>query len=175
MESLVKTKWAVDPTHSEVGFKVKHMMISTVKGHFENFQVDVEAEDDTFNNADIHVTVDINSINTKNEDRDAHLKSEDFFNAEEYPKMTFKSTSFDGSKLIGELSIRDVTKTVELDVDFNGIAEDPYGNTKAGFEITGEINRKEFGLSWNAVTEAGNIVVSDTVKLVIDAQLVQEK
>lgn len=174
MESLVKTKWAVDPAHSEVGFKVKHMMISTVKGHFENFEVDVESENDDFKDADITVKVDINSIKTKNADRDGHLKSPDFFNAEEYPHMTFKSTSFDGSKLIGELSIRDVTKEVELDVHYNGSAEDPYGNMKAGFEITGEINRKDFGLSWDAVTEAGNIVVSDSVKLVIDAQLVKQ-
>lgn len=174
MESIAKTKWAIDPTHSEVGFKVKHMMISTVKGHFDNFEVEVESEEDDFKNAQINVKVDVNSINTKNADRDGHLKSPDFFNAAEYPNLTFRSTSFDGSTLKGELSIRDVTKEVELDVDYNGVAEDPYGNTKAGFEISGEINRKDFGLSWSAITEAGNIVVSDTVKLVIDAQLVKQ-
>lgn len=174
MESLVKTKWAVDPAHSEVGFKVKHMMISTVKGHFDNFEVDVESETEDFKDAEINVKIDTASINTKNSDRDAHLKSPDFFNAEEFPHLTFRSTSYDGSKLVGELSIKDITKEIVLNVEFNGMADDPYGNTKAGFEISGEINRKDFGLSWNAVTEAGNIVVSDSVKLVIDAQLVKQ-
>ncbi|MBD3636950.1 MAG: YceI family protein [Crocinitomicaceae bacterium] len=175
MESLVKTKWAIDPTHSEIGFKVKHMMISTVKGHFDNFEATLESESEDFEGADIQVSIDANSVNTKNTDRDGHLKSEDFFNAEEFPKITFRSTSFDGETLKGELSIRDITKAVELDVDYNGTAVDPYGNTKAGFEISGEINRKDFGLSWNAVTEAGNIVVSDKVKLIIDAQFVREE
>lgn len=173
-ETLTKTKWAIDPTHSEVSFKVKHMMISTVTGHFESFDANVEAEDDTFKNADIQVAVDIDSINTKNADRDAHLKSDDFFNAEQFPQMTFSSKSFDGENLVGDLTIRDVTKEVELDVDFNGVAVDPYGQTKAGFELTGKINRKDFGLKWSAVTEAGNVVVSDTVKLVIDVQFVKQ-
>lgn len=174
METLVKTKWAIDPTHSEVGFKVKHMMISTVKGHFGSFEAFVNSENDDFTGAEIEVIVDISSISTANTDRDNHLKSADFFNAEEFPKMIFRSTSFDGEKLIGELSIRDVTKVVELNVEYNGTAVDPYGQTKAGFEIRGEINRKDFGLSWSAVTEAGNIVVSDIVKLVIDAQFVKQ-
>lgn len=173
-ETMTRTKWAVDPTHSEFGFKVKHMMISTVSGHFESFNATVEAEDDTFRNADIQVEVDIDSINTKNADRDAHLKSDDFFNAAEYPKMTFRSKSFDGEKLVGDLTIRDVTKEVVLDVDFNGVAVDPYGQTKAGFELTGSINRKDFGLKWSAVTEAGNVVVADQVKLVIDIQFTKQ-
>jgi polyisoprenoid-binding protein YceI len=173
-ETTTKTKWAIDPTHSEVSFKVKHMMISTVTGHFESFNATVEAEDDTFKNANIEVSVDIDSINTKNADRDAHLKSDDFFNAGDYPQMTFRSKSFDGETLVGDLTIRDVTKEVEFDVDFNGVAVDPYGQTKAGFELTGDINRKEFGLKWSAVTEAGNVVVSDKVKLVIDVQFVKQ-
>ena len=175
METLTKTKWAIDPTHSEVGFKVKHMMISTVKGHFEKFDAQVEAEKEDFSDAQVKVDIDTASIKTKNTDRDQHLQSADFFNAAEYPKMTFRSTSFDGSKLKGELSIRDVTKEVELDVDWNGTAVDPYGQTKAGFEITGKINRKDFGLNWSAVTEAGNIVVSDSVTLVIDAQFIKQQ
>jgi polyisoprenoid-binding protein YceI len=118
--------------------------------------------------------VDIDSINTKNADRDAHLKSDDFFNAEQFPQMTFRSKSFDGENLTGDLTIRDITKEVSLDVDFNGVAVDPYGQTKAGFELTGKINRKDFGLKWSAVTEAGNVVVSDTVKLVIDVQFVKQ-
>jgi polyisoprenoid-binding protein YceI len=173
-ETLTKTQWAIDPTHSEVSFKVKHMMISTVTGHFESFDARVEAADDTFQNANVEVSVDIDSINTKNADRDAHLKSDDFFNAEQFPQMTFRSKSFDGENLTGDLTIRDITKEVSLDVDFNGVAVDPYGQTKAGFELTGKINRKDFGLKWSAVTEAGNVVVSDTVKLVIDVQFVKQ-
>jgi polyisoprenoid-binding protein YceI len=174
MNTLTATKWAIDPTHSEVGFKVKHMMISTVKGHFESFDVNVESEDDNFINADIEVNIEVDSIKTKNADRDAHLKSDDFFNAGSFPKITFKSISFDGKKLIGNLTIRDITKEVTLEVDYNGTAVDPYGQTKAGFEISGTINRKEFGLKWDAVTEAGSIVVADKIQLVIDAQLVKQ-
>lgn len=174
METLVKTKWAIDPTHSEVGFKVKHMMISTVKGHFEEFEGHIEAESDDFKNASIEVNIKTASINTKNADRDGHLKSADFFNAEEFENITFKSNTFDGNTLKGELTIKGITKEVELDVDFNGVAVDPYGQTKAGFEISGEINRQDFGLTWSAVTEAGNIVVSDKVKLTIDAQLTKQ-
>jgi polyisoprenoid-binding protein YceI len=174
METATKTLWKIDPTHSEVGFKVRHMMISTVKGHFEGFDVSVESNSDDFSDAEISVSIDIDSINTKNEDRDNHLKSADFFNAEEFPKMTFRSTSFDGSTLKGELTIKNITKEVELNVEFNGSAIDPYGQTKAGFEITGEINRQDFDLTWSAVTEAGKIVVGDTVKLTIDAQLVKQ-
>lgn len=174
MNTLSMTKWAIDPTHSEVGFKVKHMMISTVKGHFESFNVNVETEDDDFNNAFIEVSIEVDSIRTKNADRDAHLKSDDFFNAETFPQITFVSTAFNGSKLTGDLTIRNITKEVTLDVDFNGVAVDPYGQTKAGFEISGEINRKEFGLKWDAITEAGSIVVSDKIQLVIDAQFIRE-
>ena len=173
METLTKTKWAIDPTHSEISFKVKHMMISTVTGHFDSFNATVEAEDDSFVNADIEVSIDTASINTKNADRDGHLQSDDFFNAAEYPTLNFKSKSFDGSTLVGDLTIRDITKEVSLDVELNGVAVDPYGQTKAGFEISGEINRKDFGLKWDAVTEAGSIVVSDKIKLVIDAQFVR--
>lgn len=149
-------------------------MISTVTGYFETFDASVEAEREDFSDASIEVEIDVNSIKTKNSDRDAHLKSDDFFNAEKYPKMIFRSTSFQNGKLKGELTIRDITREVELDVDFNGIAVDPYGQTKAGFELTGEINRKDFGLKWSAVTEAGNVVVSDTVKLAIDIQFIKQ-
>jgi polyisoprenoid-binding protein YceI len=169
-----KTNWTIDNTHSEVTFKVKHMMISTVSGHFEDFQAHVKTDDDSFNNASIEFSAKIDSINTKNKDRDGHLKSDDFFNAEKFPELTFVSKSFNGEKLVGDLTIRDVTKEVTLDVDINGIAVDPYGQTKAGFEIKGEINRKDFNLTWSAVTEAGNIVVSDKVKLSIDAQFIKQ-
>ena len=175
METLVKTTWAIDPTHSEIGFKVKHMMLSTVTGYFDDFYAEIKSEGEDFRNADVEVSIDVDSIRTKNPDRDTHLKSDDFFNADQYPKITFKSTAFDGEKLVGELTIRNVTQKIVLDVDFNGIATDPYGQTKAGFEISGEINRKDFGLTWSAVTEAGNIVVADTVKLSIDAQFIKQE
>lgn len=174
METLAKTTWAIDPTHSEITFKVKHMMISTVTGHFEDFTASVETEDDKFENASFEFSAKINSINTKNADRDAHLKSDDFFNAEQFPEMTFKSTSFNGDTLVGDLTIRDITKEVTLDVDFNGVAVDPYGQTKSGFEIEGAISRKDFNLKWNAVTEAGSVVVSDKIKIAIGAQFVKQ-
>ena len=169
-----KTIWKIDPAHAEVAFKVKHMMISTVKGNFDDFEAQVTTENDDFKQADFQFSAKTASINTKNEDRDTHLKSDDFFNAEQYPELTFTSKSFDGQTLIGDLSIRDVTKEVQLDVDFNGVAVDPYGQTKAGFEIRGKINRKDFNLTWSALTEAGNMVVSDQVKLVIDAQFIKQ-
>ncbi len=167
-------KWVIDPTHSEVSFKVKHMMISTVTGHFEEFEATIDTENDKFENASLSVEIGIDSISTKNKDRDAHLMSEDFFKADEYPKMVFNSKSFTDDKITGDLTIRDVTKEVTLDVDFNGIAVDSYGQTKAGFEISGKINRKDFNLTWSAVTEAGNVVVSDQVKMVIDAQFIKQ-
>ena len=174
METAVKTKWNIDNAHSEVGFKVKHMMISTVKGHFEEYTASVEASDDSFSDATFNFSAKTGSINTKNSDRDNHLKSDDFFNATGFPEMTFHSKSFDGSTMIGDLTIRDVTKEISLDVDFNGVAVDPYGQTKAGFEMKGKINRKDFNLTWSAVTEAGSVVVADTVNLVIDAQFIKE-
>lgn len=174
MKTLVKTKWNIDPTHSVIGFKVKHMMISTVTGHFEDFNATIETETENFNDSEISFTAQTNSINTKNSDRDAHLKSDDFFNAEAYPELNFTSTSFDGSTLVGDLTIRDISKEVSLYIGFNGTAVDPYGQTKAGFEVTGAINRKDFNLTWNAITEAGSIVVSDTIKLIIDLQFIKE-
>ncbi len=168
------TTWSIDPTHSEIAFKVKHMMISTVTGYFDDFEATVKTEGENFKDANISFSAKTASINTKNKDRDAHLRSDDFFNAEKFPELKFVSKSFDGEKLIGDLTIRDVTKEISLDVDFNGIAVDPYGQTKAGFEIRGEVNRKDFNLTWNAVTEAGSIVVSDKVKLAIDVQFIKQ-
>ncbi|NGX83504.1 YceI family protein [Aequorivita sp. KMM 9714] len=170
----MKTNWKLDPTHSEIEFKVKHMMISTVTGSFREFEATAETEDDSFKNAEFAFNAKVDSISTKNEDRDTHLKSDDFFNAEQFPQLTFKSKSFDGDKMVGDLTIRDITKEITLDVDFNGIAEDPYGQTKAGLEATGTINRKDFNLSWSAVTEAGNIVVSDKVKLIANLQFIKQ-
>lgn len=169
-----KTKWLIDAAHSEINFKVKHMMISNVTGHFEKFDGYVDTETDSFNDAQFSFVAEIDSINTKNEQRDTHLKSDEFFDAATHPQLKFVSKSFDGSKLVGDLTIKGVTKEVTLDVDFNGIAVDPYGQTKAGFELQGSINRKDFGLTWSAVTEAGNVVVSDTIKLIADIQFIKQ-
>lgn len=168
------TNWSIDNTHSEIAFKVRHMMISTVTGNFEDFQATAKTNGDDFKNAVIEFSAKTESINTKNDDRDNHLKSDDFFNAEKFPELKFVSKSFDGQKMVGDLTIRDVTKEITLDAELNGIVEDPYGQTKAGFEINGEINRKDFNLSWNSVTEAGSIVVSDKVRLVADIQFVKQ-
>ncbi len=179
METAVKSLWNIDTMHSEITFKVKHLVISTVTGKFNTFDASMEAESEDFDNASISFSADINSIDTGLEDRDNHLKSDDFFNAEQFPKMTFKSSSFtktgEGTfELIGDLTIRDITKEVTLDVDHGGVVVDPYGQTKAGFEISGTINRKEFGLQWSAVTEAGSIVVGDNVKLMMNVQVVRQ-
>jgi len=168
------TNWSIDTAHSEIAFKVKHMMISTVTGHFEDFQATAKTNGDDFNNAILEFSAKTASINTKNKDRDTHLKSDDFFNSEKFPEMTFVSKSFNGDTLVGDLTIRDVTKEITLDAELNGIAVDPYGQTKAGFEMTENINRKDFNLTWSAVTEAGSIVVSDKVKLVIDVQFIKQ-
>ncbi len=171
------TTWKIDPTHSEINFKVKHLVISTVTGSFNQFEGDAETASDEFENAKISFTADINSIDTNQSDRDAHLKSADFFDAEKFPKMTFANGVLEKNggdyKLNGELTIKDVTKPVSLSVDFGGVAGDPYGNTKAGFELEGKINRKDFNLTWNAVTEAGNVVVGDQVKILANIQLVK--
>lgn len=178
MATETKTLWKIDPTHSEVQFKVKHLVISTVTGSFGSFDGQIETDGEDFENANATFTADIDSISTNNEDRDQHLKSDDFFNAEEYPQLTFESKNFektgDGKyKVTGDLTIRDITKEIELDVVHGGTVGDPYGQTKAGFEVNGTINRKEFGLTWNAVTEAGNVVVGDKIKLQLNVQFVQ--
>ena len=173
-----KTLWKIDPAHSEIQFKVRHLVISTVTGHFKNFDATVETDGEDLENAKIYFEAETNSIETNNEQRNNHLRSDDFFNAEKYPKLTFTSTSFkrtgdDEYKLTGDLTIRDVTKSITLDVVHGGTIQDPYGQTKAGFEISGKINRKDFKLKWNAVTEAGTIVVAEDVKLVMNVQFIQ--
>lgn len=174
MDNSAKTTWNIDTAHSEINFKVKHMMISTVSGSFENFDGNVETDNQDFKNAHFAFTATIDSINTNNKDRDNHLKGDDFFGSEKFPQLTFKSKSFDGNQITGDLTIKDVTKEVTLDAEYNGTAVDPYGQTKAGFEFEGNINRKDFGLSWNAVTEAGSVVVSDKVKLIASLQFIKQ-
>jgi polyisoprenoid-binding protein YceI len=173
------SKWVIDPTHSNIGFKVKHLMISTVSGEFGSYEGTVETKGDSFPDADIAFSAQIDSITTLNEQRDGHLKSADFFDAANYPTLNFKSTSLskkgdDEFVLNGDLTLRGVTKPVSLNVEYSGTVVDPYGNTKAGFSITGKINRKEFGLTWAAVTDAGSVVVSEDVKLAIEVQLVKQ-
>ncbi|MGM0505578.1 MAG: YceI family protein [Bacteroidota bacterium] len=173
------TRWAIDPTHSVIGFKVKHLVISTVTGTFKEFSGQLETMGEDFDGASVTFEASIDSIDTGVADRDAHLKSADFFDAENHPKLTFKSTSFNKTgkgeyDLEGELTIRGTTKKVQLKATHGGTAVDPYGQTKAGFEISGAINRKEFGLEWNAVTEAGSVVVADKIKLNLDVQVTQE-
>ena len=169
--------WTLDTAHSEIEFKVKHMMISTVKGNFENFKVDVTTESEQLENAKVAVEIDVNSINTKSEQRDQHLKSEDFFNASQFDQIKFVSTavtkiSEEEYEVTGDLTIKDITKSITVEVEFGGIGKDPWGNQKAGYTVTGKINRADFGLSWNAALETGGVMVSNDVKFQADLQFV---
>ncbi len=169
---MEKTTWNIDATHSEVQFKVKHLVISTVTGSFKKFNGVVSAAGELFEGANASFSLEVDSIDTNQADRDGHLKSPDFFDAANHPTIHFDGV-IKGTKLAGELTIRGIKKAVELDLDFGGIAKDPWGNTKAGFEINGKINRKDFGLAWSAVTEAGGLVVADEVKLHLNIELVK--
>ncbi|WPO83331.1 YceI family protein [Chryseobacterium sp. JJR-5R] len=167
------TKWTLDPAHSEITFKVKHMMISNIKGNFTDFTAEIDAEDDTFANAKTTATIQTDSISTNNTDRDNHLKSAEFFNAEANPVITFESSALN-NEVTGNLTLNGVTKPVVLDVEFGGINVDPWGNTKAGFSFEGKINRKDFGLNWNAALEAGGVMVSEEVKIAGELQFVKQ-
>lgn len=174
---MATTNWIIDASHSEIQFKVKHLVITTVTGSFNEFSGTVEAGE-TFENAKIAFEANTASISTNSEQRDGHLKSGDFFDVEKFPKLSFKATTFtkkgDGFELVGDLTIKDVTNAVTLAVEYGGTAKDPWGNTKAGFEVTGKINRKDFGLTWNAPTEAGGVLVSDEVKIIANVQLLKQ-
>lgn len=174
-----KTKWVLDPTHSELTFKVKHLMISNVKGEFRNFNATILCAEEDFSNAKVSATIESASIDTNNKDRDNHLRSADFFESEKYEQLTFESTEVnkldeDNYQLKGLLEIKGIKKEVVLDVDFGGLITDPYGNRKAGFTFSGKINRKEWGLNWNAALEAGGVMVSEEVRLNGDVQFVKE-
>lgn len=178
METAVKTRWAIDPTHSEVHFKVRHLVISTVTGSFTKFEGHVDTSADDFSDAEVEFSADTASINTNHDDRDGHLKSPDFFDAFKYPKLTFSSKGFsrkgeNSFVMKGDLTIKGVTREISLDVEMGGVVKDPWGNMKAGFEVTGKINRKDFGLIWNALTETGNMVVADEIKVHINVELVK--
>lgn len=179
MENLSNNsaKWVLDPTHSELTFKVKHLMISNVKGEFKNFTAEIDNED--FKNGTVKVNIATSSIFTNNTDRDNHLRSADFFDAENHQEMTFESTDFtkvddDEYKLKGLLTIKGVSKEVLLDVEFGGTNKDPWGNTKAGFSFNGKINRKDWGLNWNAALETGGVLVSDEVKIGGEVQFIKQ-
>jgi len=177
---VAATNWALDKSHSGVKFSVDHLVISEVEGNFKIFSGSVASPVPDFNNAKIDFTVDVNSINTDDDKRDAHLKSDDFFNAEKYPAMKFTSTSFKKVKgnayvLEGNLTIRDVTKKVQFAVVYGGTIKDPWGNIKAGFKASGKINRKDFGLKWGALTETGGAVVGDEVRMLINVEFAQAK
>ena len=175
---MATTKWSIDPTHSEIGFKVKHMMFTNVSGKFETYEATITTEDDDFTKSAIEFSANIDSINTNNSDRDNHLKSADFFDAEKNPKLTFVSSSFakagDDYELTGELTLHGVTKTVKLATEFSGLMKDPWGNTKVGLNIVGKINRKDWGLNWNSALETGGVLVSEEVKLNIELQLLKQ-
>ncbi len=177
---MAVTKWVIDPNHSEVGFKVKHLMITNVKGSFDIFHVEATTEDEDFTKAVISFSADTGSVNTGNEQRDVHLKSEDFFDAEKFPQILFKATKYenvdnDGSyELYGDLIIKGITKNIKLDVEFGGVQKDPWGNIKAGFTINGKINRKDWGLNWNTALESGGLLVSEELKIACEIQLIKQ-
>jgi polyisoprenoid-binding protein YceI len=171
-----QTKWNIDKAHSKVLFSVTHLVISEVTGEFKDFTGSIESSKNDFTDAKIDFTVLVNSVNTDNDQRDKHLKSDDFFNAEKYSQITFKGKSLkkvkgNNYKLTGDFTIRDVTKQVTLDVVYNGSVKDPWGNTKAGFKIVGQINRFDYNLKWNSLIEAGGAVVGKTVTMTINLEL----
>ncbi len=173
----METKWILDPSHSELVFKVRHLMITNVKGEFRKFSGEATSEDDDFTKGSVSINIETNSIFTNEDQRDGHLKSPDFFDVASYPTITFKGTSLkkvsNDYQLAGQLIIKGITKEVSLDVEF-GLNKDPYGNQKAGFSVTGTINRKDFGLTWNAPLETGGVVVSDEVKIEAEVQFVKK-
>lgn len=173
------TKWVIDPTHSNLGFKIKHLMISNVSGSFKNFQAEVETIDADFSTAQINLTAEIESITTNNEQRDAHLRNTDFFEVEKYPELKFKSTKIakknnDTFDLYGELTLKAIAKPVKLHIEFNGVVKDPWGSERAGFVITGKINRSEWGINFNGVLETGGVVLGEEVKIHSEIELVKQ-
>ena len=176
----VAQTWGFDKTHSQIKFAVTHLVISEVEGEFTSFEGKVVSESEDFSGASVEFSAQVSSIDTENEQRDGHLQSPDFFNAAEYPTLSFVSSSFEkksGNKyeLKGELTMHGVTKPITLDVTYGGTVKDPYGNTKAGFKLRGELSRFEYGLKWDAATEAGNLVVSEEVEIIGNIQLVLQK
>ncbi len=176
---MTNTTWILDATHSELQFKIKHLMISTVTGQFNNFNTTVETDGEDFTTAKIHFRTEVGSISTNNEQRDTHLRTGAFFDAEKYPYLLFEGerlekTGPDEYKLYGTLTIKGVSKRLVLDVEFGGITKDPWGNTRSGFAITGKINRQDFGISFGSVPEAGGLLLGDEVKIFANVELVKQ-
>ena len=172
-------KWSIDTAHSEIQFRIKHLMISTVTGQFNKFDAEVETENEDFATAKINFNADIDSISTNNTQRDAHLKANDFFNAEIHPRLSFKSEKLEkvddeNYLLHGILTMRGISRKEVLNVDFGGIMKDPWGNTRAGFEISGKVNRKNYGISFGGVTETGSVILGDDVKIQVNAEFVKQ-
>ena len=176
---MVNTKWALDPTHSELGFKIKHLMITNISGTFTEYEADVQTEDEDFSTAKIKARIKTASINTNNLQRDEHLRNSDFFEVEKYPEIIFESTRIEKKNeetfhLHGSLTIKGITKPVKLNVEYNGVTKDPWGGQRAGFIISGKINRSEFDVTFNAVLETGGVALSDEVKIHSEIQLVKQ-
>jgi polyisoprenoid-binding protein YceI len=172
---MTNTKWALDPAHSSVDFSVRHMMIAKVKGSFNSFNATIEADPSDLTTANIEFTVDLASVDTRNEDRDNHLRSADFFDVENNPTMTFTSTSIvktdEGEyDVTGDLTLRGVTRPETFVVTFEGTGKDPWGNEKVGFNAEGKIKRSEYGLTWNAALETGGVLVGDEIKVSLEIQ-----
>ncbi|MGY3714460.1 YceI family protein [Sutcliffiella cohnii] len=176
---MAKTNWVLDPTHSSVDFSVKHMMFATVKGGFEAFNATIVADPQDLTTATIEFTVELNSVDTRNEDRDNHLRSADFFDVENHPTMTFKATNIEKTDdneydVTGDLTIRGVTKSETFLVTFEGSGIDPWGNEKAGFAVEGKVKRSDYGLTWNAALETGGVLVGDQIKISLQIQAAKE-
>jgi polyisoprenoid-binding protein YceI len=177
---MAKTKWLLDPMHSELQFKIKHLMISNVSGSFKSFNAEVVTEEEDFSTAVIKLTAEMASISTNNEQRDAHLRNSDFFEVEKYPELKFISTKIeerdsDTYALHGELTLKGVANPVKLNVEFNGIAKDPWGSERAGFLVTGKINRTDWGVSFNSILETGGVALSEEVKINAELELVKQE
>ena len=177
---MTTTKWTIDPTHSEIQFKVKHLMISSVTGQFNRFQGTVETRGEDFSTAKARFTADIDSISTNNAQRDAHLLSSDFFDAENHPQLIFQAEKLenlgdDAYKVYGTLTMRGVSKKIVLDAEFGGITQDPWGNTRVGFSVSGKLNRKDFGVNFGLIAEAGGVAVGEEVKVSANLQFVMQE
>ncbi len=176
---MATTKWVLDPTHSELGFKIKHLMISSVSGSLKSFQAEVETHGEDFTTAQISLSADMASISTNNDQRDAHLRNSDFFEVEKYPELKFTSTKLekidnDTFALSGDLTLKGVTRPVKLNVEFNGVTKDPWGGERAGFVVTGKINRSDWGVNFNGVLETGGVMLSEEVRIFSEVQLVKQ-
>ncbi|MBO9635908.1 MAG: YceI family protein [Chitinophagaceae bacterium] len=176
---MANTKWALDPLHSELGFKIKHLMITNVSGSFRNFHIEMDTAGEDFRTAQVRFTADLNSISTNNEQRDAHLRNGDFFDADNYPQMEFRSTGIEPSGddsfiLNGELTLKGISKPVRLNVEYSGVTKDPWGTERAGFTVTGKIKRSDWGINFNSVLETGGVALSDEVRISAEAQMVKQ-